>query len=404
MKIARLLFVWLALAATNLHAQQFLDSVGDALSFQAFDNNLRARISGTLDLEYYRYEEPAPALIDAAGDSLFNPRLSLFLDVQAGPHVYFFAQARLDRGFDPTDEGAEARMDEYALRVTPWEDGRLNVQIGKFASVVGNWNPRHLSWDNPFITAPLVYENVTILEDEKALPVGYIRGGELLDEKYEYLPVIWGPSYASGASVAGRIGKFEYAAEIKNASLSSRPESWDLTQVGFDHPTVNARLGLRPNDAWNFGLSASKGAYFRPEAEPTLPAGRDIGDYEQLVLAQDVSFAWRHLQIWAEFYQARFELPNIGDADSFAYYIEAKYKFTPQLFGAIRWNQQFFDDVQGRYGPPFPWWHDISRVDVALIYRLTEQTQLKVQYNLQHEDDPRRGYGHTLATQLTVRF
>ena len=48
--------------------------------------------------------QPPPGLIDAAGDSLFNPRLSLFLDVQAGPHVYFFAQARLDRGFDPTDE------------------------------------------------------------------------------------------------------------------------------------------------------------------------------------------------------------------------------------------------------------------------------------------------------------
>jgi hypothetical protein len=403
MRIARLLLIFLALAVTNLRAQEFLDRVGDALSFQAFDNNLRARISGTLDLEYYWWEKPAPALIDAEGNSLFNPRLSLFLDGQAGPHVYFFAQARLDRGFDPTDEGAEVRMDEYALRVTPWEDGRLSVQIGKFAAVVGNWNPRHLSWDNPFITAPLVYENVTILEDEKALPASYIRAGELEDEKYEYLPVIWGPSYATGASVAGRIGKFEYAAEIKNASLSSRPESWDLTQVGFEHPTVNARVGLRPNEAWNFGVSGSKGAYFRPEAEPTLPAGRGIGDYEQLALAQDVSFAWRHLQIWAEFYQVRFELPDLGNADSFSYYLEAKYKFTPQLFGAIRWNQQFFDHVQEHHGPPFPWWHDISRVDTALIYRLTEHTQLKLQYNLQYEEDRSR-YGHTFATQLTVRF
>jgi hypothetical protein len=323
--------------------------------------------------------------------------------VQAGPHVYFFAQSRLDRGFDPIDEGPEVRMDEYALRITPWEDGRVSVQLGKFAAVTGNWNPRHLSWDNPFITAPLVYENVTILEDEKALPAGYIRGGELRDDKYEYLPVIWGPSYATGASVAGRIGRFEYAAEIKNASLSSRPESWDLTQVGFEHPTFNGRIGVRPNEMWNLGFSASKGAFFRPEAEPTLPAGTDIGDYEQLVLGQDVSFAWRHLQIWAEFYQTRFELPVVGDADSFSYYIEAKYKFTPQLFGALRWNQQFFDDVQGRYGPPFPWWHDISRVDTAVIYRLTEHTQLKVQYNLQYEERRSR-YGHTVATQLTVRF
>lgn len=75
MRVARLLALLCALFVTDLRAQDFLDGVGDALSFRAFDNNLRARISGTLDLEYYRYDEPAPGLIDAAGNSLFNPRL-----------------------------------------------------------------------------------------------------------------------------------------------------------------------------------------------------------------------------------------------------------------------------------------------------------------------------------------
>jgi hypothetical protein len=93
-----------------------------------------------------------------------------------------------------------------------------------------------------------------------------------------------------------------------------------------------------------------------------------------------VSFAWRHLQVWAEAYQMRFELPAGGDADTFAYYIEAKYKFTPQLFGALRWNQQFFGDIQSESGDSFPWWHDTSRLDTAVIYRLTAHTQLKVQY------------------------
>ena len=404
MRAARLLAVFCTFFAASLPAQEFLDTVSDALSFHAFDDNLRARLSGTLDLEGYWYDEPPPGLIDAAGNALFNPRLSVFLDVQAGRHVYFFSQVRFDRGFDPTDEGPEIRADEYAIRITPWEDGRLNVQLGKFAAVTGNWNPRHLSWDNPFITAPLVYENVTILEDMKVLPLGYFRGGVLRDEKYEYLPVIWGPSYASGASLAGRLGKFEYAAEIKNAALSSRPESWDLTQIGFEHPTVNARAGFRPNEMWNLGFSGSKGPYFRPEAEATLPPGRGIGDYDQLVLAQDISFAWRHLQVWAEFYQMRFELPRIGNADTFAYYIEAKYKLTPQLFAALRWNQQFFGEIGEGSRGAFPWWHDTSRVDTALIYRLSAHTQLKVQYNLQHQDGPGRGYGHTLATQLTVRF
>ena len=225
----------------------------------------------------------------------------------------------------------------------------------------------------------------------------HFYGGELLDEKYEYIPVIWGPSYASGASVAGRLGLFEYAAEIKNASLSSRPESWDLTRIGFEHPTISGRLGFRPNEMWNFGFAASQGPYFRPEAQATLPFGRDIGDYDQIVLAQDVSFAWHHLQLWAEFHEARFEVPNLGNAETFGYFIEAKYKITPQLFGALRWNQQFFNEVPNGDGAEAQWSRDISRVEVAIGYRFTTHTQLKLQYYVDYIEEAPRNFSHTFA-------
>lgn len=392
----------LACASATLSAQEFFDTLGERLSFSAFDDQVRARVSGMLDLEYYHFEQPAPALIDASGNDLFNPRLTLFLDAQLGPAVYFFSQTRFDRAFDPTDRGPQIRLDEYALRVTPWEDGRLSFQVGKFATVIGQWVGRHLSWDNPFVGAPLVYENATALEDMSAPEIPF--DGRMHDEKREYIPVIWGPSYASGASIAGRIWRFEYAAEIKNSALASRPESWDATRIGFQHPTVNARLGFRPNQIWNFGFSASDGPYFRPDAEPTLPRGRDIGDYHEKLLAQDISFAWHHLQIWAEFHEARFELPRLGNADTFGYFLEAKYKITPQLFGAIRWNQQFFDEVPNGIGGRVPWSQDISRLDLALGYRFTPHTQLKVQYNAQHEEAARRNISHIFAAQLTVRF
>ena len=316
--------VLVAAAAQTTRADDFLDRVDEALTFSAFNDNVRTRFSGLLDLEAYHFEQPAPGLIRTTSDNLFNPRLSLFLDAQLGPNVFFFLQSRVDRGFDPSDKGAQVRLDEYAMRVTPWEDGRFTLQAGKFSTVVGNWVARHLSWENPFINAPLPYENVTPLED---IVAPYYYGsltGQLRDPKYQYLPVIWGPVYATGVSVAGRIGQFDYAAEVKNASLSSRPESWDATRIGFDHPTLSTRIGFRPSEMWNFGFSASDGAYFRPEAQPTLPFGRDIGDYHQRVLGQDISFAWHHVQLWAEFYEAQFEVPLIGDADTFVYYVEAK--------------------------------------------------------------------------------
>ena len=405
MKLLRTLsFFLLAWTARAFEIDDFLDRVDTTLTVATLQDNLRARLSGTIDLEGYHFQQPPPGLIDSEIDNLFHPRLTLFLDAQFGSQIYFFAQSRLDRGFDPSDHGAKIRFDEYALRFTPWDDGRLTVQIGKFATVVGSWVPRHLSWENPFINAPLVYENVTAVSDKDApaSPLDFVRRFD--KEKYEFSPVIWGPSYASGISISGRLGKFDYAAEMKNSSLSSRPESWDVTAVGFDEPTFNARLGFRPSQMWNFGLSASDGAYFRREAERTLPHGRDIDDYRELVLGQDISFAWHHLQLWAEFYEARFEVPRVGDADTFAYYLEAKYKFTPQLFGALRWNQQLFSNVNNGAGGRVRWSQDLGRIDVAAGYRFTSHTQLKLQYSFQQETTGPHNDNNMVAAQFTVRF
>ncbi|PYM07659.1 MAG: hypothetical protein DMF15_10300, partial [Verrucomicrobia bacterium] len=265
MKVLRGLAFFLACTAYATEPDDFLDQLDTALTIAAFHDNLRLRLSGTIDLEAYHLQQPAPGLIDSRIDNLFNPRLTLFLDAQMGSHIYFFAQSRLDRGFDPTDHGAQVRLDEYALRITPWKDGRFTLQVGKFATVVGNFIPRHLSWDNPFVNAPLVYENIIAISDKAApaSPQDFVRSFEP-NAKYEFNPVIWGPSYASGISVSGRLGRFDYAAEMKNSALSSRPESWNATETDFDHPSFNARLGFRPNQIWNFGFSASDGAYFRP--------------------------------------------------------------------------------------------------------------------------------------------
>jgi hypothetical protein len=381
------------------------DRLDSALTVSALQDNFRVRLSGTLDLEFYNFQQPAPGLIDSKIDNLFNYRLTLFLDAQFGSQVYFFSLARLDRGFDPTDFGAQVRLDEYALRITPWQDGRFTFQVGKFATVVGNWVPRHLSWDNPFINAPLVYENVTAIQDKYApnSPLNFIYA-PFFYPKYRFNPVIWGPSYASGFSISGQLDRFDYAVEMKNASLSSRPESWYITENGFDNPTFSSRVGFRPNEAWNFGFSGSEGPYLRREAEPTLPPGHDIDDYREFVLGQDASFAWHHLQIWAEFYEARFQVPNVGDADTFAYYVETKYKFTPQLFGAVRWNQQLFDKISNGLGGTERWSPDLEQIDVAFTYRFTTHAQLKLQYSFQHETTAPNQDNHLLATQFTVRF
>jgi hypothetical protein len=403
----RPLVILLCLAAFPAAASgldDWLDQLDEALTVPAFHNQVRTRLSGLVDLEGYWFRQPAPGLLYTDGNHLFNPRLTLFFDAQVGKWLYFFAQARADHGFDPGDGSAQVRLDEYALRLMPWDQGRLNLQVGKFATVVGSWQARHLSWDNPFVTAPLPYENVTAIYDTEAS--GSARGFLYRTRvpNYEFNPVIWGPAYGTGAAVSGRLGKFDYAAELKNTSLSARPESWDATQTGFAHPTWSGRAGFRPNPMWNLGVSASVGPYFRPEAISTLPPGRGLGDYREMVLGQDLSFAWHHVQLRAEFYESRFEVPYVGNADIYAYYFEAQYKFTPRLVGALRWNQRLFANIRNGSGGLTPWGRDLWRIDTSFGYRFTAHTQLKLQYSLQREDADARGMAHLLATQFTLRF
>ncbi len=395
-------------------AEEFFDRLEDLLTFSAEDARYRARVSGTLDLEGYAFRLPPPGVIDGAHRQLFIPRLTVFLDAQLGREVYVFAQARADRGFDPAPAPLEVRLDEYALRWSPRPDGRFTVQVGRFATVVGNWALRHGSWPNPFVTAPVPYEYLTGMWDTDAVRSAatlrqwaHVRPGLApaiaAREKSLRLPIVWGPSYATGAAVIGELGAFRFAGEVKAGSLSSRPQAWQHPGEFASHPTVSGRIGYRPSPMWNFGLSASAGTYLREFAAGTLAPGYGRGDYRQIVVAHDVAFAWRHLQVWGEVYAARFAIPLVGDADTLAYYIEAKYKFSPRWFGALRWNEQLFGRLEDR-GRRREWGREVWRIDLAPGYRFTPHAQMKLQYSLQHGDAEGRALSHWIATQLTLRF
>ena len=399
-------------AATG--TDDIVDRIDDALTWSTANDRIRARLSGTLELEEYWLPQPSQGVIYADEKRVAAPRLVLFLDAQAGDQGYFFTQARVDRGFDPGEAHTQLRLDEYALRFTPKADARLNFQIGKFATVVGNWTSRHLAWDNPFITAPLPYENLTGIWDQVAAPSvetlrrwaylapGPARGNPAIDQSR--VPIIWGPSYALGAAVSGIIAKFNYAVEIKNASLSSRPARWNDLASLRETPTYSGRIGYRPDERWIVGASFSTGPNLRSAARPTLASGTKLKDYREIVFGQDLSFAWHHWQIWAEAYETRFTIPRVGKAETLAYYLELKYKFTPQFFAALRWNQQIYGQLATSTGTSLPWGRDVWRVDFAPSYRFNPHSELKLQYSLQAGGAGPHNYFETIAVQFVLRF
>jgi hypothetical protein len=241
----------------------------------------------------------------------------------AGDEWMLHVLTRWDRGFEAgSRQDGDVRVDEAFLRWRPLGDGRLSVLVGKFATCFGNWVARHGFWDDPFLTAPLPYDNLLASNDRNAKNPSAATIANRTTRKRSWVPMIWGPSYATGVSLLGSSGHWDYAIEVKNADLSSRPDSWSPWEENGEHPTVTARVGYRPDAAWAFGLSASHGNYLRTDAESTLRAGDQRSDFDHTILGADVRWSHHQFQVLGELLASRSHTTVAGNLDAFAYYLE----------------------------------------------------------------------------------
>ena len=94
----------------------------------------------------------------------------------------------------------------------------------------------------------------------------------------------------------------------------------------------------------------------------------------------------------------------LGNADVTAYYIETKYKFDSRFSGAVRWNQELFNDLPSG-ATMIRWDSNAWRVDLGPAYRFTAHTQLKLQYSYLAQDTTAIGRSNNIyAAQFTLRF
>jgi hypothetical protein len=402
------LAVLLAVVSCNGYAQGRLDSLGERLTVISDHGSIWARLSSTQELALYfpeadLPEEHPPGLLYSDASPFVAPRLTVALDAGFGEGLLAHAKLRADRGFDPgAERSGDVRIDEYFVQAEMLER-RVAVRVGKFATAFGGWVERHASWDNPLISAPTLYEDMVTIRDLVAPPdVNEFAGlRDAAENRETWVPVIWGPSYASGMSISGDAGALDLTLEIKNAALSSRPDTWDVWDRGFRAPTVSGRLGWRPSPTWTLGVSGSHGAYLQRDARGSLPAGRSYDDFSQTTYGVDASYERHLVQIWAELARTRFDVPRVGDVDALIGFVEARYKPAPRWWLAGRWNTSHFDDVPGL---DRSWDRNLRRVDFAVGFRSNAHFQIKVEYSAGDQAGRDTGGNRLLAAQAELWF
>ncbi len=383
---------------------QVLDDVKDKLTYQSADGKYYAHLSGQADLtEYYLDGQPFGLLYPNPGSHyVFAPGLTLKLDAAYGDRLTFFGKFRWDSGFNPGEHSNDVRVDEIYLR-TVLVAGKLDFQVGKFATVFGSFVNRHDDWDNPLITAPLPYSQTTSVLDGFIMPTaaGFASIRNAPDDVTTWVPVIWGPAYTPSAAFFGSLGSWDLAVQASSQALSSRPETWNY--LDFSRPSFTSRLGWRPDASWNLGVSGSMGPYLDSEAASSMPPGTSLRNYDQITVGGDASWAWHDWQVSGEFIFSRFQVPIAGNADTFSWYLETKYQITTQLYAAARWNQQVYNQINTATGPQ-NWDNDEMRLDLGLGYKWSKNFLTKIQYSWQHQETSFQNANQMVSAQVVFRF
>jgi hypothetical protein len=388
--------------------EEAVDAFREFRSIESPDGGFRLNTDFWLTQDYEVFDRPPPPLVQTGQYQIYWPQLNGLMSMEFGEHLSFVALGQVYRGFDPVDASLSANLSEYFVVLQPFDSPALVLKGGTFATCYGQWVNRHFSFQNPLINAPMMYEVMTNVSDGadnlSATPgrAAFLNRRNLPANVPGWLPVVWGPSYTSGGQVGGSTGMLDYAVEVKNAGLASRPSDWQFWQKDFSNPTVTGRMGVRPDAAWNIGVSGSGGSYVT--AQPRATAPLNAWHTTQTVIGADISWASGPLQVWTEAAWSQWRIPNLEPADAWTWFVEGKWKLAPEVWLAGRWNQQLYGDFGTPSGGTTSWGNDVWRIDACVGLRLDRFMQFKVQYSHTGQAGFDQQSPELFAIQLVMEF
>jgi len=305
----------------------------------------RFLLQGIADAEAYATDADSPLLSRNEGDVATLGRIQLWSAYQLTPSIQLYALAELESHNFAGSFETDAELEQFTIRYTRLDSPYIVAEAGRILSPISVYGERHISTENALIgqlhTLPSVY------------PIGVQLTG-------------------SASILDYRAGLVDLP-NIDSAVLEFDPDSAFRPVFGAG---VTPLFGLR------VGASYTKGPYLASSLNPYLPEGVGWRDYDQRAAGFDFQYAHRYLEVSGEWLDTKYEVPyQARKLDDTTWFLEARYTFTPRVYGAIR--LQGVDGAFPKVTPDGDWLasdRDVTDLEVGCGIRLTSDLLLKLSY------------------------
>jgi hypothetical protein len=344
---------------------------------------------------------------DYQTSALRRVRTGLTIEARASRRLAFLTEIR-------AETGVGVRPYAWYLRLTPFDNGLVDVQAGRIPPVFGTYARRSYPQDNPLIGDPLAYQYLTSLRPD-AVPataddllrmrgrgwrVHYPVGDPAPDAG---VPVIAAGRWDTGIQV--RVGQptLEGALALTVGTLSNPLVTNDNGGI-----QVAGRLRWQPLPGVMLGLSAARGAFLSDTvtaARPDIPDRHD----DQRAIGIDAETSWGRWLLRGEFVANSWTLPALGEPrivdplGSLAWYLEAKVRLRPGLYVAARGDQLRFSTIHGSTGPN-TWDADVSRLEMGVGYTIRRGLLVKASLSSNWRDGGAVRESHLAGVQALFWF
>jgi hypothetical protein len=333
----------------------------------------RLLVAGDVSATYGSEDPGWFTYTDYETESLRRVRADLTIEARPSRRLSFLAEIRAETG---------AGVVPYAwyVRVSPLENGFLDIQAGRIPPVFGTYARQNYPQDNPLIGDPLGYQYLTSARPD-AVPatadqllamrghgwlVNYPVGSPVADPG---VPLVAAGRWDTGVEVRVGTPRLEGAVACTVGTLSN-----PLVRDDNHGKQVAGRVVWRPVPAFSIGASAAQGAFVGREV---LAARSDIpdGHYNQRTFGLDGEASWGRWLLRGELVANSWRLPPLDQpriADPLAAvtgYLEAKIRLGPRLYVAARGDQLRFSTVRGTAGAS-TWDANVSRVECGVGYTI----------------------------------